>query len=103
MSSLFDDLKEGLEEAIACEKGEGPARVKEYHIKPLREYTRDEIKAIRNRAGMSQRVFAAFMGVSVKAVEAWECGTRKPSGSAARLLEVLQGQEMEINKYIVEK
>ena len=103
MSSLFDDLKEGLEEAIACEKGEGPTKVREYHIKPLREYSREEIKAIRNKAGMSQRVFAAYMGVSVKTVEAWECGTRKPSGSAARLLEVLQEQETEITKYIVEK
>ena len=27
MTSLFDDLKEGLEEVIAFAKGEGPARV----------------------------------------------------------------------------
>ena len=30
MSSLFEDLKEGLEEAIAYEKGYGEGRVKTY-------------------------------------------------------------------------
>ena len=30
MSSLFEDLKEGLEEAIAYEKGYGAGRVKTY-------------------------------------------------------------------------
>ena len=32
MSSLFDDLKEGLEEAIAYEKGTGKAKTKTYMI-----------------------------------------------------------------------
>ena len=39
MSSLFDDLKQGLEEAIAYEKGRGKARVKTYMIMPVKEYT----------------------------------------------------------------
>ena len=30
MGSLFDDLKQGLEEAIEYEKGQGKARVKTY-------------------------------------------------------------------------
>ena len=37
MSSLFDDLKEGLEEAIAYEKGVGEATVKTYMILPIKE------------------------------------------------------------------
>ena len=32
MGSLFDDLKQGLEEAIEYEKGQGKARVKTYKI-----------------------------------------------------------------------
>ena len=32
MGSLFDDLKQGLEEAIEYEKGQGKARVKTYMI-----------------------------------------------------------------------
>ena len=30
MSTLFDDLKQGLQEAIAYEKGQGTARIKTY-------------------------------------------------------------------------
>lgn len=37
MSSLFEDLKEGLEEAIAYEKGYGEGRVKTYMILPVKE------------------------------------------------------------------
>ena len=39
MSSLFEDLKEGLEEAIAYEKGYGAGRVKTYMILPVKEYS----------------------------------------------------------------
>ena len=44
MSSLFEDLKEGLEEAIACEKGYGAGRVKTYMILPVKEYSGKEIR-----------------------------------------------------------
>ena len=46
MSSLFEDLKEGLEEAIACEKGYGAGRVKTYMILPVKEYSGIEIRDI---------------------------------------------------------
>ena len=39
MSSLFDDLQEGLEEAIAYEKGTGKEKEKTYLILPVREYS----------------------------------------------------------------
>lgn len=38
MSSLFDDLKEGLEQAISYEKGVGKAKTKTYMILPVNEY-----------------------------------------------------------------
>ena len=40
-------------------------------------------------AGMPQSVFAKYMGVSKKTVEAWECGRTHPTGSAFRLMEIL--------------
>ena len=57
MSSLFDDLKEGLEEAIAYEKGIGEAKVRTYMIMPITEYSKNEIREIRKKAGMTQNVF----------------------------------------------
>lgn len=103
MSTLFDDLKQGLEEAIAYEKGQGTARVKTYMITPVREYSNAEIRKIRMRAGMTQEVFASYMGVSKKTVEAWEGGRSHPTGPAFRLLEVLESDDLEKTDYVVVK
>ena len=43
-------------------------------------------KSIRNKTGLTQVLFAKFMGVSVKTVEAWEAGRNHPEGTACRLL-----------------
>lgn len=52
MSSLFEDLKEGLEEAIAYEKGYGAGSVKKYKILPVKEYSGKEIRDIRTKADL---------------------------------------------------
>ena len=52
-------------------------------------HSSDEIKQIRLKLNMTQKVFAAALGVSVKTVEAWESGTNTPLGIANRMLELL--------------
>lgn len=84
--SLFEQIKTGLEEAIAYEQGTLEAKTRKVTVQPIDHYDAEEIKAIRTNAGMTQVVFAAFMGVSVKTVEAWESGRNHPIGSACRLL-----------------
>lgn len=101
MSSLFDDLKTGLEEAIAYEKGIGKANVKTYMILPIKEYSGKEIREVRIKAGMTQSVFASYMGVSIKTVEAWEGGRTHPTGPVFRLLDILS--ESDDMEYIVAK
>lgn len=89
MSTLFDDLKEGLEEAIEFEKGKGKAKTSTFEIEPVKKYSNREIKQIRNKAGMTQAAFASYLGVSQKTVEAWELGRTHPTGPAYRLISIL--------------
>ena len=103
MSSLFDDLKQGLEEAIDYEKGQGEAKVKTYMISPVKEYSDKEIRNIRMKAGMTQSVFASYMGVSKKTVEAWECGRTHPTGPAFRLLDILAAEDLGKAEFVVAK
>lgn len=44
----------------------------------------------RQNIGMSQTEFAALLGVSVRTLQEWEQGRRKPSGAAAFLLILAQ-------------
>ena len=89
MTSLFEDLKEGLQEAIEYEKGTGKAKKTVFVIPPVKKVSNTEIKKIRNKAGMTQAGFARYMGVSVKTVEAWELGRTHPTGPAYRLIDIL--------------
>lgn len=86
--SAFDKIKLGLEEAIEYERGEINAKTTKMTIAPVNHYDANEIKDIRKSAGMTQVIFAKFMGVSVKTVEAWEAGKNRPAGTACRLLEL---------------
>jgi len=89
MSTLFEDLQQGLQEAIEFERGNGQARSVTYIITPITSYDHKEIRDIRRKAGMTQAVFASYMGVSKKTVEAWESGKTHPTGPACRLLNIL--------------
>lgn len=98
MNSLFEDLCTGLQEAIDFEKGIGVAKKTTYVISPVKEFNSEEIRQIRNNAGMTQTVFANYMGVSKKTVEAWECGRTHPTGPAYRLLDILhEGKEKSLS------
>lgn len=48
------------------------------------------VKAIRQRTGMSQSQFAEFYGFKVSAVQAWEQGRRRPNRTARILFTVLE-------------
>ena len=83
---VFDKIKVGLEEAIAYEQGTLKARTTKISDMTVDRYDAAEIKTIRKNTGLTQVVFAKYMGVSVKTVEAWEAGRNHPEGTACRLL-----------------
>lgn len=90
MGKFFDDLQEGLE-AIAYEKGKKKtlrSRLVEIPEPPV-QYKAKDIKRIRATCGQSQAIFARFLNVSIKTVQAWESGERHPSHAALRLLEII--------------
>lgn len=86
--SVFDEIKAGLNEAIEYEKGNLKANTRTLSITPVEAFTASEIKAIRKNAGMTQVLFAKYLGVSLKTVEAWEAGRNQPSGTACRMLSI---------------
>ncbi|MCL2816569.1 MAG: helix-turn-helix domain-containing protein [Oscillospiraceae bacterium] len=90
----FESLAEALNQAIEYEKGNksmGRLRITAVpNIEPVAEYSKEQIKEIRQRTNLPQKYFAELVGVSLRAVEAWETGKRKPTGSAKRLFQLIE-------------
>ena len=90
MGKFFDDLKEGFEEILAHRKGKITLKSELVTIpKPPRSYTNADIKQIRESCNYSQALFAKFLNVSIKTIQAWESGQRIPNHAALRLLEII--------------
>ena len=87
---VYDGIMQGLEEAVQYNEGKIKARTNTLEISPVPDFEAKEIKNIRNELGMTQVLFAGFMGVSTKTVEAWEAGRNMPDGPARRILAMLK-------------
>lgn len=55
-----------------------------------------QIKSIRERAHVSQPVFARYLNTSESTVQKWESGSKQPSGMALKLLAVVQKHGLEV-------
>ena len=82
MSNAFDEIAEGLQDAIAHAGGDASA-ARISVVNPL------PVAAIRAKLGLSQVDFALAFGVSVATVRNWEQGRRAPRGPARALLMVI--------------
>lgn len=90
MSEAFEILSGALDEAINDTKTKKlPRNVRSIEIEPAGVYTSAQVKNIREKIGLTQNLFAKYIGVSTKTVEAWEAGRNKPSGPSNRLLWLL--------------
>lgn len=83
---IYNDIKTGLNEAVEFEKGNIKVKTTTIGIAPLEKFEPSDIKDIRNSTGLTQKLFAMYMGVSIKTVEAWESGRNHPDGAACRML-----------------
>jgi len=81
--NIGQEILEGIQDIKAHKAGE----------KTLRTHTLKEPappQVIRARLKLSQSAFAGLMGVSLRTVQDWEQGRRKPSGPAAALLRIAE-------------
>ena len=83
MSKAFASIKRGLEQAIRHRKGKRVARLKLHVPTPV------DVKAVRERTGLTQEQFAATFAIGLGALRHWERGDRKPRGATLVLLNVI--------------
>jgi putative transcriptional regulator len=93
MSERGDRIIKALQNVVDFTNGDTTkciVRKRKTEAQPIKEYTQNDIKALRNGNNISQRLFAEIMGVTPQAVEAWEAGKRKPTGTAKRLFQIME-------------
>jgi putative transcriptional regulator len=59
-------------------------------LAPIEPMEPETIKQIREAANVSQAVFAAILNTSLSTVQKWEIGQKRPSGTALKLLHLVQ-------------
>ena len=59
-------------------------------LPPVEPLSPQEIKNIREASHVSQAIFARLLNTSVSTVQKWEIGQKKPTGTAMKLLRLVQ-------------
>jgi putative transcriptional regulator len=90
--SVRQQILEGLREMSEFTNSGDPPE-KRYTVRQLTldldagTYTPDEVRATREVFGLSQPLFAKFLGVDVSSLRHWEQGIRSPSAVVRRFLD----------------
>jgi putative transcriptional regulator len=80
---IGNEILEGIQEIRQYKSGEKMLVTRELK-KP------DSPQTIRLKLNLSQSAFASLMGVSLRTIQDWEQGRRKPSGPAIALLRIAE-------------
>lgn len=59
-------------------------------LTPIREFSPDEIRDLREREEVSQTVFARYLNVTKDSVTQWESGLKHPAGPSLKLLSLVE-------------
>lgn len=89
--ATFAELLGSMNEALEHAQGQRSLRTTSLPRPPAALTGRD-VKRIRARLRASQPVFASYLNVSSKLVQAWEAGRRRPDGPALVLLHIVTAQ-----------
>lgn len=88
---LFAELLGAANDALEHAQGKRSLRTTVLPNAP-ESMTADDIRAIRETLQASQAVLAHYLNVSTKLVQAWEAGSRTPTGPALVLLRIVERQ-----------
>ncbi len=58
-------------------------------LTPVRPLTPEDIRALREREGASQAVFARYLNVTTGLISQWERGEKHPQGASLKLLSLV--------------
>lgn len=65
-------------------------------LPPVEPFQPEQIKHIRETTRVSQAVFARLLNTSVSTIQKWEIGQKKPTGTALKLLHLVQKRGLEV-------
>jgi putative transcriptional regulator len=83
--NIGDEILQGLIEIKEWQAGH-----KKLKTTQIKTPAATDVSVIRHHLGLTQEVFATFMGVSVATLRNWEQGRREPQGSAKSLLMIAE-------------
>ncbi len=95
MSEVSDSMIKGMEEALAFAKGEKISAT--VHIPE-----EINVRRIRKKLNMSQRIFADYFGVNLRTIQDWEQGRRVPTGAAKNFLFVIDQEPDAVRRALIE-
>ncbi len=59
-------------------------------LTPIHEFTPEQIRALREREQVSQKVFSHYLNISKDSVSQWERGEKRPAGTSLKLLSLIE-------------
>lgn len=92
-SSLADDIRASFQEALAHASGRR-TKAKVHRVTPHKSDAREA----RQKLGLTQLEFANFISTGIGTVRKWELGTRRPSGAARTLIEVIKTEPKAVRR-----
>ena len=103
---IFDEALVSLQEALDYERGDsskGRLLLRDLKpVAPLKEYSGEDIRRIRESNNYTQSYLGALLGVSIKCIRSWEYNQSKPNGSARRILSLIEkGEEFLVSAEII--
>jgi putative transcriptional regulator len=87
MASIHETA-EGLHAAGVMNK-QTMRKFDEACLTPVRPLSASEIRALREREGASQSVFARYLNVTTGLISQWERGEKHPQGASLKLLSLV--------------